>query len=63
MGWYQSVHANSVALKETRATLVGRKLLHGKLIEVEVCICGILRAYGFNVGEVSLAGSCRVSRS
>ena len=33
--------------------LVGRKLLQGKLLDVELSIRGILRGYGLKVGEVS----------
>jgi transposase len=53
MGWYRPVHATSVACKDTRALLVGRKLLQGKLLDVELSIRGILRGYGLKVGEVS----------
>jgi transposase len=53
MGWYRQVHAKSVPCKDTRALLVGRKLLQGKLLDVELSIRGILRGYGLKVGEVS----------
>ncbi|ABE65187.1 transposase IS116/IS110/IS902 (plasmid) [Nitrobacter hamburgensis X14] len=53
MGWYRPVHAKSVPCKDTRALLVGRKLLQGKLLDVELSIRGILRGYGLKVGEVS----------
>ncbi len=53
MGWYRSVHAKSVASQDTRALLAGRKLLQGKLLDVELSIRGILRGYGLKVGEVS----------
>lgn len=53
MGWYRPVHAKSVTCKDTRALLVGRKLLQGKLLDVELSIRGILRGYGLKVGEVS----------
>lgn len=53
MGWYRPVHAKSVASQDTRAVLVGRKLLQGKLLDVELSIGGILRGYGLKVGEVS----------
>ena len=33
MGWYRPVHAKSVPCKDTRALLVGRKLLQGKLLD------------------------------
>ena len=35
MGWYRPVHAKSVTCKDSRALLVGRKLLQGKLLDVE----------------------------
>lgn len=53
MGWYRPVHAKSMPCKDTRALLVGRKLLQGKLLDVELSIRGILRGYGLKVGEVS----------
>ena len=53
MGWYRPVHAKSVTCKDSRALLVGRKLLQGKLLDVELSIRGILRGYGLKVGEVS----------
>lgn len=43
----------SVASQDTRAVLVGRKLLQGKLLDVELSIRGILRGYGLKFGEVS----------
>ena len=61
MGWYRPVHAKSSAAQDTRALLVGRKLLQGKLLDVELSIRGILRGYGLKVGEVSRGGSRRVS--
>ena len=36
MGWYRPVHAKSVASQDTRTLLVGRKLLQGKLLDVEL---------------------------
>jgi transposase len=53
MGWYRPVHAKSAPCKDSRALLVGRKLLQGKLLDVELSIRGILRGYGLKVGEVS----------
>ena len=53
MGWYRPVHAKSSVAQDTRALLVGRKLLQGKLLDVELSIRGILRGYGLKVGEVS----------
>ncbi|TCP74485.1 hypothetical protein C8J31_1413 [Rhizobium sp. PP-CC-2G-626] len=42
-----------MASQDTRALLVGRKLLQGKLLDVELSIRGIQRGYGLKVGEVS----------
>ena len=53
LGWYRPVHAKSASAQEVRALLVGRKLLQGKLLDVELSIRGILRGYGLKVGEVS----------
>jgi len=61
MGWYRAVHAKSVNSQDTRALLVGRKLLQGKLLDVELSIRGILRGYGLKVGESAGAGSRRAS--
>ena len=36
-----------------RALLVGRKLLQGKLLDMELSIRGILRGFGLKVGKVS----------
>ncbi|WP_074070884.1 IS110 family transposase [Rhizobium gallicum] len=53
MGWYRPVHAKLSPAQDTRALLVGRKLLQSKLLYVELSIRGILRGYGLKVGEVS----------
>jgi len=53
MGWYRAVHAKSMVSQDTRAVLVGRKLLQGELLDVELSIRGILRSYGLKVAEVS----------
>jgi transposase len=53
MGWYRPVHCKSPPAQEVRALLVGRKLLQGKLVDVELSIRGILRGFGLKVGEVS----------
>jgi transposase len=53
MGWYRPVHCKSPPAQEVRALLVGRKLLQGKLQDVELSIRGILRGFGLKVGEVS----------
>jgi transposase len=38
MGWYRPVHRKSPPAQEVRALLVGRKLLQGKLLDVELSI-------------------------
>ena len=53
MGWYRPVHCKSPPAQEVRALLVGRKLLQGKLLDVELSIRGILRGFGLKLGEVS----------
>ncbi|HEY6797600.1 MAG TPA: transposase, partial [Kineosporiaceae bacterium] len=52
MGWYRPVHRKSPPAQEVRALLVGRKLLQGKLLDVELSIRGILRGFGLKLGEV-----------
>ena len=56
MGWFQQVHAKSMASREVRALLVGRKQLLGRLIDVELSIRGILRGFGLKVGAVTRKG-------
>src|SRR3954471_5611267 len=53
MGWYRPVHRKSLPAQEVRALLVGRKLLQGKLLDVELGIRGLLRGFGLKLGEVS----------
>lgn len=53
MGRYQPAHAKSTDAQAVRTLLVGRKLLQGKLLDVELSIRGIMRGYGLKVGEVS----------
>jgi transposase len=53
MGWYRPVHCKSPPAQEVRALLVGRKLLQGKLLDVELSIRGILRGFGLKLGQVS----------
>jgi transposase len=53
MGWYRPVHCKSPPAQEVRALLAGRKLLQGKLVDVELGIRGILRGFGLKLGEVS----------
>jgi transposase len=53
MGWFRPVHCKSPPVQEVRALLVGRKLLQGKLLDVELSLRGILRGFGLKVGTVS----------
>ena len=53
MGWFRPVHCKSPPAQEIRALLVGRKLLQGKQLDVELSIRGILRGFGLKVGVVS----------
>jgi transposase len=53
MGWHRPVHRKSPPAQEVRALLVGRKLLQGKLLDVELSIRGLLRGFGLKLGETS----------
>src|SRR5918998_6954751 len=53
MGWFRPVHRKSPPAREVRALPVGRKLLQGKLLDVELSIRGILRGFGLKLGIVS----------
>jgi transposase len=46
MGWYRPVHGKSPAAQEIRALLGGRKMLLGKLLDLELSIRGSLRRPG-----------------
>jgi transposase len=56
MGWYRPVHCKTPAAQAVRALLVARKQLQAKLLDVELCIRGILRGFGLKVGVVTKAG-------
>lgn len=53
MGWFRPVHCKSAGSQEVRALLVARKLLLGKLLDVELSIRGILRGFGLKLGQVT----------
>jgi transposase len=53
MGWFRPVHCKSLPAQEIRTLLVGRKLLQGKLLDIELGIRGLLRGFGLKVGAVS----------
>jgi transposase len=52
MGWYRSVHRKSLPSQDVRALLTARKLLLGKMKDVEFGIRGVLRGFGLKVGIV-----------
>jgi len=56
MGWFRPVHCKSIGSQEVRALLVARKLLLGKLLDVEFSIRGILRGFGLKMGLVTRKG-------
>ena len=53
LGWYRSVHAKSVSAQEVRSLLTARKLIQGKLLDIESGIRGVLRGFGLKVGAIS----------
>jgi transposase len=53
MGWYRPVHCKSPPSQEIRALLTGRKLLLGKVTDIELGIRGLLRGFGLKVGKIS----------
>lgn len=53
MGWFRPVHCKSLGSQEVRALLTARKLLLGKLIDVESSLRGILRGFGLKMGVVT----------
>jgi transposase len=54
MGWFRPVHCKSPPSQEVRALLTARKLLLGKVIDVELSLRGLLRGFGLKMGPVSL---------
>jgi transposase len=53
MGWYRPVHCKALAAQEIRALLVARKQLQAKLLDLELCIRGILRGFGLKLGVIT----------
>ena len=53
MGWFRPVHVKALPAQEIRALLTARKLLVGKLQDIELGIRGLLRGFGLKVGMVS----------
>ena len=53
---FRPVHCKSVPAQETRAVLTARKLVQGKLYDIEMSLRGILRGFGLKVGRTTKAG-------
>jgi transposase len=51
LGWYRAVHAKSASAREV--LLTARKLIRGKLLDIESDVRGVLRGFGLNVGPIS----------
>ena len=56
LGWFRPVHCKSMSAQETRAVLTARKLVQGKLHDIEMSLRGILRGFGLKVGPTTKAG-------
>jgi transposase len=56
LGWFRPVHCKSMPAQETRALLTARKLVQGKLYDVQMSLRGILRGFGLKVGRTTKAG-------
>lgn len=53
LGWFRPVWCKSLPAQEVRAVLTARKLLQGKLHDLEMSIRGILRGFGLKVGATT----------
>jgi|GEM_PF-1943089 len=53
LGWFRPVHCKSLAAQEVRALLTARKLIQGKLHDIEMSLRGILRGFGLKVGATT----------
>ncbi len=53
LGWFRPVHCKSLPAQEVRALLTARKLVRGKLHDVEMSLRGILRGFGLKVGKTT----------
>ena len=53
LGWYRPVHVKSTSAQEVRSLLTARKLIQGKLLDIESGIRGVLRGFGLKVGPIS----------
>jgi transposase len=53
LGWFRQVHCKSLPAQETRSLLGARKLLQGKLHDIELSLRGTLRGFGLKVGKTT----------
>jgi len=53
LGWFRAVHCKSASAQEVRALLTARRLLQGKLHDVEMSVRGVLRGFGLKVGATT----------
>jgi transposase len=53
LGWFRPVWCKSLPAQEVRSVLTARKLVQGKLHDVEMCIRGVLRGFGLKVGPTT----------
>lgn len=53
LGWFRPVHCKSLPSQEIRAILTARKLLQGKLHDIDLSLRGILRGFGLKVGKTT----------
>ena len=53
LGWFRPVHCKSLPSQEVRAILTARKLLQGKLHDMDLSLRGILRGFGLKVGKTT----------
>lgn len=53
-GWFAAVVVKSESAQTLRALLVGRKAMLGKVLDMENMIRGLLRPFGFKLGEISV---------
>ncbi len=53
LGWFRPVHCKSLPAQEVRALLTARKLVQGKLHDVQMSLRGVLRGFGLKVGRTT----------
>src|SRR3954453_12239876 len=53
LGWFRPVHCKSLPAQEIRSLLTTRKLLQGKLHDIELSLRGTLRGFGLKIGNTT----------